>query len=482
MKKLLDKINYNMLAVALFLIISIITLFVPPVIGMADNGDFYRIISQNDLYHLSNDSQDIFFGYFDKDYGVFKYNNELGRTLISTQSIFIKVAVFIDELIWKDNIFDIRVLALLYIIIQAFAIYFITKVLLKDIKNNKYKLLIVALVTFVFSDTAYIAYYNSFYGEAVNISCFLFSIGILLYMCRYNKFNIHNLILFGISTYLLLGSKQQLSPIGILASILMIRIIFLKKDIKIRIVSSILAILLTISSIYYYKSIEGDFDYINRYHAMTRGALLFEGNPDEILGKFNIYDQYSLLENEIFFQEIPMIHPYDERLMEDFYSNYSVFSILGYYIKNPKALIKMTSFAFKNSYAIRPKVMGNYEKSVGKPYGAKSNFFTLWSTFKEGVVPKGLIVSCIYILIFLIISFKRYRNAYLSKNNNEFIFQDTLLYALLIGLSQIFISIIGAGDADLAKHVFIYNLSFDLILIFLIGGYLQNKDRKRSEN
>ena len=153
MKKFLNKINFNMLSVILFLLISITTLFVPPIIGMADNGDFYRIISQNDLYHLSNNDEDIYFGYFNKNYGIFKYNNEIGKTLISTQSIFIKFAVFIDKIITKDYVFDIRVLAFLYIIIQAFAIYFFTKVIINDVKSTKYKLLIILLLNFIFSDT-----------------------------------------------------------------------------------------------------------------------------------------------------------------------------------------------------------------------------------------------------------------------------------------------------------------------------------------
>lgn len=104
MKNILNKINYSMLSVILFLLISIITLFIPPIIGMADNGDYYRIISQNDLYHLPKENEDIFFGYFNKSYGIYKYNNELETTLISTQSTFIKLAIFIDKLITKDDV------------------------------------------------------------------------------------------------------------------------------------------------------------------------------------------------------------------------------------------------------------------------------------------------------------------------------------------------------------------------------------------
>ncbi|WP_411168562.1 hypothetical protein ACH36K_15810 [Clostridium sp. MB05] len=478
MKNILNRINYSILAVGLFLLISLVTLFLSPVIGMADNGDYYRIISQNDLYHLSKDNEDIFFGYFNKNYGIYKYNNEAEITLISTQSQFIKLALFIDKLVTKDYIFDIRILALIYVIIQATAIYLMTKVLVEEVGNNIYKFIIVGLITIIFSDTAYIAYYNSFYGEAVNICCFLYSASLLLYMCKFNKFNVVNLVLFGLSTFLFFGSKQQLAPIGLLGIIMLVRIYFFKKDIKIRTVSILIMAVFLISSIYFYKSIQGDFDYINRYHAMTRGVLLNEPNPEEILEEFGIYNQYSLLQNEIFFEKIPMINPDDEKLKNEFYSKYSVFTILTYYIKNPKKLTKMTDLAFENSYSIRPKVMGNYEKIEGKPFGKQSNLFVLWSSFKENILPKGLIMSVVYILVYLIFAYKRYRDSMMNNDRSILILEESLIYVFLVGLSQIFISIIGAGDADLAKHVFLYNLSFDLMFLFTISSFLKDKGKK----
>ena len=45
-------------------------------------------------------------------------------------------------------------------------------------------------------------------------------------------------------------------------------------------------------------------------------------------------------------------------------------------------------------------------------------------------------------------------------------------FVLMMGLSQIAVSIIGAGDADLAKHIFLYNVSFDLCVFILFSAGL----------
>lgn len=482
MIKIFKSLNYNILSVVLFLLISIATLFIPPVIGIADNGEVYKIISENDLYYLSNNEEDIYFGYFNNDYGIFKYNNEIEKTSISTQSILIRIAVNIDKFITKDFVFDIRILAFIYMLISSFGIYFLTKALTKDINNKKYKILIILLINIIFSDTAYLSYYNSFYEEGVCISCFLFSIGILLYMCKYNKFNIWNMILFGIFTYLLMGVKENLVVMTILSSLLLLKIIFLYKDKRIKLISSLLIALFIGNSIYYYKNIKEQTNYSNKYNSMTRGVLLDEENPDKILSSFNIYNQYSILKNETFFEEIPMINPYNESLIDNFYSKYSYIDIVRFYITNPKSFIKMISIAFKNAYSIRPNDIGNYEKNIGKPYGEKSYFFAIWSSFKKEVIPNGLGISLIYIFLFLVYLIKEYIKAIKLVDKNRVFFQYASTYVLLIGLFQIVISIIKSGDVDLLSNVFIYNLSFDLIILIIISSFFKNYNSKGSEN
>ncbi|GAB6169758.1 membrane protein [Clostridium carnis] len=467
-----EKIKYPLYGTIILLLIGISTLFIKPIIGVADNGDYFRIISQNDLYHLPKDNDDIFLGYFNKEYGIYKYNNENEKTLISTQSFFIKVAVNIDKVITNDDIFDIRILAAIYLIIYCIGIYLLIRVFTDDIKTKIHKLIITIVFVIIFADTGYVAYFNSFFGEGVNTSCFIFSVGILLYIYKFCKYKIFYILNFSIASFLFFGSKQQLAPIGIFIAVILLRMIKVKKDNLFKGLLVSLIILFLSSSVYFYKSISGDFDYINRYHAMTRGILLHEDDSEEILKKFSIYSQYSLLENEIFFEKIPMIKPDDEKLKENFYSRYSVLSIFFYYIKNPNKVIKMLDLASKNAYSIRPKVMGNYEKIEGKKFGAKSYFFACWSSFKEYILPKGLFFTLLYLGIYLFQGIKNYIKAIKTNDIDAMLFEEGYFYIFLVGISQVVISIVGAGDADLGKHLFMYNLSFDLIFIYIIKYFI----------
>ncbi|MCI1716668.1 hypothetical protein, partial [Clostridium sp.] len=321
---------------------------------------------------------------------------------------------------------------------------------------------------FIFCDTGYISYFNSFYGEALSITSFMLSIGILLYMYKFKKYTMANFLLFFILSILFVGSKQQFAPVGMLVCAVLFRLSTCLKNRLFHYVPAVLIVVTLGLSTYFYKSISGDFDYINRYHAMTRGILIYEKNPDDLLKKLNINPQYSLLSETTFFNQIPVINPNDDKLKKTFYSKYSTFSILKFYLKNPEIFLKMMNFAVKNGYSIRPKAMGNYEKSAGKSYGSQSYFFSAWSGIKEHYMPHNLFLTIIAFGIYFVFSAKRYRVASKNSDMDSRLFEETFVYIFLTGVSQLFISVIGAGDADLGKHVFMFNVSFDIIFLYSI--------------
>lgn len=79
---MLLNVNYFIVVFWLVIIIGIVILFCKLVIGMVDNGDFYRVISINGVYELNLKDQNLYFGYFNKEYGIYKYNNDNEKNFI----------------------------------------------------------------------------------------------------------------------------------------------------------------------------------------------------------------------------------------------------------------------------------------------------------------------------------------------------------------------------------------------------------------
>ncbi|MFD2881498.1 hypothetical protein ACFTAO_45465 [Paenibacillus rhizoplanae] len=105
------------------LLVTIISLFTLPYVGMADNGDYYRIIYSNGLYFDLSDYDSRYFGYFVKQFGIFQYYNENSTMVVSSQSLFIKLALFLNKLFFSKEVFDIRFQAVIYTLLYVAAIY-----------------------------------------------------------------------------------------------------------------------------------------------------------------------------------------------------------------------------------------------------------------------------------------------------------------------------------------------------------------------
>lgn len=109
------------------LLVTVIALFTAPYVGMADNGDFYRIIYSNGLYFNLPDYDSQYFGYFVKQFGIFQYFNENSTMVVSSQSLFIKLALHLNQLLFSKEVFDIRFQAAIYTVLYVAAVYLLVE-------------------------------------------------------------------------------------------------------------------------------------------------------------------------------------------------------------------------------------------------------------------------------------------------------------------------------------------------------------------
>lgn len=453
------------------LIITAVALFTRPYVGMADNGDFFRAAYSNGVYFNAPDYDSQYFGYFVRQYGIFQYYNENGAIMNSSQALFIKLAVEVNKLLFSPAIFDIRFQAAIFTLLYTAAVYLLIEGLTCGV-SRKRGCIIAALAVFIFGDTGYTAYFNSFYSEAIVLimAMFMFASWLLMYRKRYNDYVL--LALFVLSVILLTTSKQQNAPVGIIAAVMGLSVIFLRKSRLFRILTACSLAVILASGVLTYTMISKEFVNINAFHAMTRGVLMQSIDPEKTLDSFGISEQYALLKDGIYYAPYSTIDVNSPLLQKDFYSKYGFISIMKYYALHPGRLGSILDVAAKGAFTIRPDAMGNYEKSAGLPAGAHTHFFSVYSFLKERFVPEtfgfillwALVVIGLYMVSF--IQAVRKRNA---RHMQRLIF---IAATLLMGLSGIFVSIIGAGDADLAKHEFLFTLSFDLITLLLAADMI----------
>ncbi|WP_260509767.1 glycan biosynthesis hexose transferase WsfD [Paenibacillus typhae] len=453
------------------LLITVIALFTAPYIGMADNGDFFRNIYSNGLYFSQPDYDSQYFGYFVKQFGIYQYYNENGATLDSSQSLFISLAIGLNKLLFSSTVFDIRFQAAIYTLLYAAAVYLLVEAITCRMSRRQ-GMLCALLAIFVFGDTGYTAYFNSFYSESIVLimMLYVFAAWLLLYRKRYNDYFL--LALFAVSGLLLTTSKQQNAPVGIILAVLGIMLLWVRKDRVFRVMTVISLVLLFAAGIGTYLNISKEFVNINQYHAMTRGVLKDSANPETSLKSFGINEQYAILKNNIYYEQYGTVDVNSPILEQDFYSKYGFVSILKYYLTNPDQFGSILDVAAQSAFSIKPEAMGNYEQSAGKAFRAQSHFFALYSLLKGILAPKTFGFILLWMALVTGLYMPSFIKALKARDSRGMQRMALIVASMAVGLSGILVSIIGAGDADISKHEFLFTLSFDLVSVLGLSGVI----------
>ncbi|MEK8126497.1 hypothetical protein WMW72_01065 [Paenibacillus filicis] len=462
------------LAAAGVFLITTIALFVPPYIGMADNGDYFRILYGNGLYFSAPDYNSQYLGYFVKQYGLLQYFNENGAALFSSQSLFIHMAMFLNGMLHSTEVFDIRFQAAIYTVLYTAAVYLLVEaVTWKLSRGIGYS--IAALAIFMFADTGYTAYFSSFYSESVVLimAMLVVASGLLLYRKRYNDYAM--LAVFAVSALLLTTSKQQNAPVGVIMAIVGVVLVWIRGGRAYKSLTASILIGLFVVGIGTYVLIPKEFVNINKYHAMTRGVLMDSPDPEATLKAFGIDKQFAVLNRSIYYHPYTTVDVDSELLDKEFYSQYGFGSILAYYLTHPDQAGKMLNLAARSGFTIRPPAMGNYEISVGKPFGTQTVFFSGYSLLKDALAPKTFGFIIIWTLVVMGLYMPSFIAAIRARRMRLVLRLPLITMMILVGLSGILVSIIGAGDADLSKHEFLFTASFDLVSFLTIADLIARR-------
>lgn len=432
-------------------LIMVYALILPPVIGLADNGDFYRAMDGMGIYKLDRFQEDQYLNYAGTKFGVYKYYNENGSRLISSQQIFIGAALLLDRIVTgEDQLFDIRFLGILLIVYACISIYLLLDYVTYG-RSVKEGWVLSAVCVFMFADTGYTAYFNSFFPEGLVYVSFLgaMSCALLITQKRYPfqwMFPV-----FAVNSMVMITAKQQnaaAAPVLLLICLIMAG--FAGKSRK---SDRILALsgggILLLCGIFAAAVFPQSHMKMDQYHAMIRGVMRESENPEEALSFFGMNPQYSILNETNSFERYLPVDAEDEILEDGFYDKYDFVSICAYYLSHPDTLLRALTDAVQEAYIISPDILGNYDRSEGKMPGERTSFFKGYSTFKRHAVPATVGFVIIWILL-----------AALNRKDREKLM--ILLCMILIGLMQIGISVVGSGGTDLPKRVFLYNAAFDL--------------------
>ncbi|KNZ42945.1 hypothetical protein [Acetobacterium bakii] len=476
------------LGVIFLFILIIMLLFFNPIIGMGDDGSNAGVLSQSNLYDVEELTPKQSMAFFEKNWGIMQYFNESYSSLSTSQTPFINAAVKLDFGLTRDGVFDLRFYAAIISICYLFASYLLFESVTKG-KRTVSAYLIVCLGVFFFGDTAYTAWFNSFYAQGISLfSGIILAITLILMgQKKYNDYFL--LVLFFSNAMIFCLLNHQYTILGIFMGILGILLQYVQPRKTFKIICIAGGSLLIVVSIIGFFLMSDNLTSINKLHSMSRGVLMTADNPETALEYFGINPQYSVLTGTNYYEAISPETINSTDMAIDFFNKITPGKIAGYYFGNPGQLYEMMNLAVEASFNIRPSWLGNYEISQGYPPGTQTDFFTGWSYFKANIMPGNFGFIMIWMGIIIGVYVRSFRLGIIARNERNTLEFLGLMTWMFIGIWQLYFSVITTGDTDNTGRLFVFSLTFDLItfvilgkLFFWFGKKLEKTDLKNGVN
>lgn len=438
-------------------------LLVKPVIGLEDNGDFLRVTATVGLTDLHSDKS-----YQDKHIGfahiLYAYGDIRPGGYVSTQFIPVLVAKAVGWVLPGPH-FDIRVLGVIYASGLLTSFYLVVRYF--GMRTWWANAIMVFLLLFVFVDVGYVAYFNSFYGEPMTYVSLMLMIAIVLKLSRAEETNYRWAILFMVVAILTTGSKTQAAPVAVACLLIAFRLFRLGDSVRIfdvdqwkQTIKRWTIALLAFSFIFYLAS-PSLIDRINQYQAVFYGILKDSPNPEQDLRSMGFNPEWAVNAGTDFFTPYAPIPQQDPRFAE-FYKKVGFSKIIGFYLTHPTRFWSKLEAAADQAWTIRPYYLGNYEEAEGKPSGAISSTFSTWSDWKNHYHPDGFVwILLLYGCYGGGLAWE-YRRA---RKSSELLVPDIFAVVAMIGAISFVVAFIGSGEADFAKHLFLFTVCLDVMLI-----------------
>jgi hypothetical protein len=459
--------GFEFLVFALIAAAILYQVLVPPVVGLADNGDFRRMMDQTGLTLPTGEPYNKPFQFIDLRY-VVDEPRAPDAGYVSSELIFVNAALMLNKLAsvaLTDGVFDLRLLGTLH------AAALLTSLLLVLSATRSLpglpRWIVGLLLLLVFTDVGYVAYLNSLYRLPATLAFLTMTVACALLYIRAPKANFRLLLAYFLAATLFACVKPQYIPHGFLLAafgvLLSRRWSWRSYQ---RWASLGMAAVVCLIATGAYLAQPDPLREINLYNQVFTDLLPHSPAPEDDLADLGLdRNLVRLAETDAYNEEAPINDP---QFREEFFGQVSSGSLLEFYATHPSRSVGMLNRAAGQTFSLRPENLGNFEEASGASPGAKSQTFALWSSVRESFPSKSLagLVAAFSLATLAAVRVRRRCNTSQCRMLAE-------LFLLLLVMAALDFTIVclASGALDVVRHLFVFNLLADMLVI-MTAGYM----------
>lgn len=452
------------------LVIVLCVLFAGEEVGLSDNGDFSRVLGACSLSYGERVPSYTYADTYTIDLSRDSLAANLRSILLGTQGLerypsihvaVVRLSVLVNLAMNKAvgremSAYHLGVLGTMYALLYAAAIGLLCSQLrLRRLWQDAAVKL--AAVT-VLCDVGYVAYFNSFYGEALEHVMLVFCAALLVRVLdRERRTTVWDGLWCALAAVGYGWAKFFNIPLAILLTVILEGAVFLRCPQRRRVLvlgAASAALLLAV-----WKTVPGWMDIETNYNAVFFGVVRAqdEDTARRYLADLGLPEELADWRDTNYYMD-GLLPELEARGLREAAESVSKGDLIRFYLTHPGRLWEQVKVTAMHCGMIRPYYLANYGR--GHPLMSYTGRMSLWSGLRDWLaldtVWGSVVTAAAFVGLAVIIFRKRARPVWLA----------ALLLALLGALGYAFLlPVMLNGEGDFAKHMFAYIELMDLVLL-----------------
>jgi len=440
-------------------------LFIPPIIGLADQGDFMRVLGPLGYAPVPKGPEHKYW-YVTRTYIQDPSYREPRWEQITSEMIPARIAVAVNHLFGNPNTFDITIFGLTHAAIFLLAL---ARLLYVTRDLTMYRA-VWALILLVSTDVGYVAYWNSLYTEPASCLWFLFLLAEGINLCKSYRISLGPLLRWNVFAVLLITAKAQNAALCIPLAAYSLAMAWRTLDRRAHYAALVGSIGVCLAGVGMYLSVPATTTVTALYNVIFFAILPDSPDARSDLRVLDLNPDYAQYSGTVAWS--PGTGVADGALVNAIQTNVSSFRLIEFYLRRPGRMWRRLEVLLPSSLSLRPEFCGNFDRSAGRLAGARSEAIALWSSFHSRCLSRiaAWLLSALAGSVVgggLVLLFHRGRTASVRR------WQELGICVAACCLTAFFVA--AFGDAwDNVKHQFLFNLLLDTCLVFLFVATLEN--------
>lgn len=351
-------------------------LTIPPVVGLADNGDFVKVIGRFDLYARVYQT----YQYSDTTYE-FHPERHWVSGYVSSEILLAQAAVWLNSVVGKDGNFDIRCIGAVHAVLFLAALWLFAPLLADARRGLRWAMY--GLILFFYCDVKYVSSLNSFYMDEAAYLFLLLTAVSYLRALRWGR--IRDAALLLACPLLLVSSKLQHALLGLWIALLFVLAAKALRPIPARVWYAGGGLLTVAAGLMFWKAQPEEYAALSLYNVTFYEILPHSKDVGRTLAELGLDDSYRFCIGKTVYD--PGSGMWEPGFRERFTGRYSFGKLAAFYVKHPNVAYRTLRDELTD--AAEQHGFGNFDVSAGYGRETESQAFAGWTELRRRVFARG---------------------------------------------------------------------------------------------